>query len=222
MTTAPSSRHSPVSTNGANKNWSKLILAIAPGHLARMGIRSSVRNHTVTAGAKMPPPQTTIRLNVSDGSVVSDPAPPPVLPLAMRAFPCTRPQADCLLSPVKPNSGERSQRSSGAQTHAVRAKSCLSPFFSIACWAMTEISSVACSTGAQPTIACGEEDLAVSCRQTTRPQDLRQRSRCCRAWVAWPGGTDKRRAILPCCRTSIGDIRIELCVVRRVEKSTSR
>jgi len=54
-----------VSTQGANRNWSKLILAIAPGHLDRIGSRSNVRNHTVTAGAKMPPPQTTMRLQVS-------------------------------------------------------------------------------------------------------------------------------------------------------------
>jgi hypothetical protein len=54
---------SPVKTHGAKRNWSKLILAIAVGHFEPSWILSNALNHTVTAGAKMPPPHATIRLS---------------------------------------------------------------------------------------------------------------------------------------------------------------
>lgn len=61
---------SPVKTHGAKRNWSKLILAIAVGHFEPSWILSNALNHTVTAGAKMPPPHATIRLGAESETVI--------------------------------------------------------------------------------------------------------------------------------------------------------
>lgn len=55
----------PDKTTGAKPNWSRPTRVKVAGHRDRIGIRSRVLNHKFTVGAKIRPPQVTIRLDAS-------------------------------------------------------------------------------------------------------------------------------------------------------------